>query len=286
MVIVFCALAGTLLLLFLLSRSRYSDYIKPVNGKAYRFKLFIPVGLFVLDCFKYKYTTSYDRRLLAAIAESNGPKQVQFYLKMHWANKIVLMLSALLFEAFIGVVSEPDIGYIVFCISLMAGAFYFTDRELYDRVRKRRAAIRTGFPDFANKLVLLINAGMTVTRAWERISSDSRKDTPLQREVCLTMQDIRAGKPEHNAYEEFAKRCRTPEITRFMSVILQNLRKGNAELVPVLRVFTNDCWEMRKNIAKRYGEEASTKMLLPLMLMFLAILLIVGTPAVLALRSV
>lgn len=60
----------------------------------------------------------------------------------------------------------------------------------------------------------------------------------------------------------------------------------SAELVPLLRVFAMECWELRKNTARRLGEEASTKMLLPLMLMFLAILLIVGTPAVLALRNI
>jgi tight adherence protein C len=42
---------------------------------------------------------------------------------------------------------------------------------------------------------------------------------------------------------------------------------------------------MRKNAAKRIGEEASTKLLLPMMLMFIAILLIVALPAVLAMRG-
>jgi Flp pilus assembly protein TadC len=256
-----------------------------LDKKVYRLKPILTIGLYLLDCIKYRFDTNYDRKLLSAIIETSGPKQAQYLLKIHWSNKITHLLSAILFGLLIGVFSKPDTGYLFFCFCLLGGAFFISDKELFDRVKKRRNAIRTGFPDFANKLVLLINAGMTVTRAWERISSDRRKDTPLHKEVCMTIQDIRGGKPEHSAYEEFAKRCRTPEITRFISVILQNIRKGNAELVPVLRVLTNDCWEMRKNIAKRFGEEASTKMLLPLMLMFLAILLIVGTPAVLALRS-
>ena len=43
---------------------------------------------------------------------------------------------------------------------------------------------------------------------------------------------------------------------------------------------------MRKNAAKRLGEEASTKLLFPMMLMFIAILLIVAMPAVLAMRGI
>ena len=85
--------------------------------------------------------------------------------------------------------------------------------------------------------------------------------------------------------ENFAHRCKVTEITKFVSVIEQNLRKGNNELVTVLKFQVNDCWQMRKNIAKRLGEEASTKMLFPLMLMFLAIVLIVATPAIMAMRG-
>ena len=42
---------------------------------------------------------------------------------------------------------------------------------------------------------------------------------------------------------------------------------------------------MRKNAARQLGEEASTKILIPLMIMFLGIVLIVSTPAVLSMTS-
>jgi len=125
-----------------------------------------------------------------------------------------------------------------------------------------------------------------VSRAWEKTVAESDRQTPLYMELKASIQDIRSGMPEHKAYEEFAKRCHVPSVTRFVSVILQNIRKGNSELVPVLRLLSNECWEMRKNAAKKIGEEASTKLLIPMMLMFIAILLIVGMPAVLALRNI
>ena len=137
-----------------------------------------------------------------------------------------------------------------------------------------------------NKLTLLINAGMTVTRAWEKIVSDSKKDSVLYRELSLTVADIQAGKAELYAYEDFAKRCRIPEITKFVSVAVQNMKKGNTELVSILRLQAAECWEMRKRTAKRLGEEMSTKLLFPMMLMFLAILIIVATPAIFAMQGV
>lgn len=286
MIFVFFGLAGVLLIITIVSRKKYISMTDIADINVFRMKSLLSGGLMVLDFIKYNYCTAYDRKLLAAITESFGSKNSMLYLKLHWSNKVIFIYCGLIFSAFVGSVSATDTGFLIFSGALLGGIFYFTDKELFDRVKKRRSEIRFAFPDFANKLVLLINAGMTVTRAWEKISNESKKATPLQREVCTVIQDIRAGKPEHSAYEDFAKRCRTPEITRFISVILQNLRKGNGELVPVLRIFTNECWEMRKNIAKKFGEEASTKMILPLMLMFAAILLIVGAPAVLALRNI
>jgi tight adherence protein C len=286
MLAVFLMLTGVEVLLFILSKNRYAEELKDLDEKQYRLKSFLPIGLYILESVKYSYTTFYDRKLLTAIVELSGSKHALFLLKVHWAGKIGLLLAGLLFAAFIGTVSRPDAEYAVFCALFLGAIVYISDKDLFEKVKKRRLGIQFAFPDFVNKLTLLINAGMTVTRAWERVTVESGKETPLYRELNLTLQDMKAGKPEHKAYEEFAKRCRIPEITRFITVVLQNLRKGNSELVPILRVFAGECWEMRKSTAKRFGEEASTRMLLPMMLMFIAILLIVVTPAILALRNI
>lgn len=286
MIIVFLTLLFVLFLLFILSAGKYRTCLNETEDREYRLKKLLPAGLFVLDTLKRKYTSPYDRKLLSALSELYGSRNVLLRLKLHLAGRIVILLLTVLSCTLVGVLSKPDGSYAFFSAMLAGGALYFPDRELFNKVNKRRMAIKRDFPDFVNKLALLINAGMTVQNAWEKASYGTDRTAPLYLELTAAIQDIKAGKPEHRAYEEFAKRCRTPEITRFISVILQNLRKGNSELVPILRVFSVDCWEMRKNTAKRYGEEASVKLLLPMMLMFFAILLIVGMPAVISLRSI
>lgn len=276
-------LAGTVL--FMASRGKYGDFVKPLDKKDYPFKDLLPAGMLVLDAFKYSYISGYDRRLLTKLTELYGAERSHRYLRVHMANKIVYLLLGLLLVALVGSGAHIDAGFGVFGISVLAGIAYYSDRELDSRIRKRRTAIRMDFPDFLNKLILLINAGMTVSRAWEKAVQDNRKSSLLYAELGMVLSSVRSGTAEQKAYEDFAKRCRIPEITRFVSVILQNLRKGNSELVSVLRVFANECWDMRKNTARRLGEEASTRMILPLMLMLAAILLIVATPAVLALRG-
>ena len=142
------------------------------------------------------------------------------------------------------------------------------------------------FPDFLNKMILLLGAGMSIPRAWEKIVRESEKATPLSRELYKSLLDIQSGNSILQAYEGFARRCRLPEINKFVTLILQNIKKGNAELVSILRVQAAECWEMRKLTAKKMGEEASTKMLFPLLLMLIAILIIVSTPAILAIRGI
>jgi len=285
MILILIAFFVISVFLYMVSHKKYAAFTEQLDKKLYPMKIILPVGLYLLDTFKYSFNTSYDRRLTAAITELYGHRQALALLRAHWGNKISMMLFSLLFVLFIGLFTEPDAGYLLFCAALPIGIAVFSDKDLFGKVKKRRLAIQLDFPDFINKLTLLVNAGMTVSKAWEKIASDSGRSA-LYLEVGAAVADIRSGIPEHKAYEEFAKRCRVPVITRFVSVILQNIKKGNAELVPILRVFSNECWELRKNTAKRLGEEASTKLLLPMMLMFTAILLIAGMPAVLALKNI
>lgn len=275
-----------LMLLYLLSKGKYDDFIQPVDRKRYPLKRFFPMALYILDIVGYRYSTGYDRMLLAKIVELSGARYGRYYLQIHWANKIVFFFTGLLLTALIGAGTRVDAGFGLFSLSLLGGTLYFTDSELNEKVKKRRLGIQMDFPDFLNKLTLLVNAGMTVSRAWEKAVRDNKKESPLYEELEAALMEIRSGKSEFKAYEEFAKRCRTPEVTRVISVILQNLRKGNSELVSVLRIHSNECWEMRKNTARKFGEEASTKLLLPMMLMFIAILLIVAAPAVIAIQGI
>lgn len=173
-----------------------------------------------------------------------------------------------------------------FALIVLGISVFITDSDLNDKIKKRRTSIQLDFPEFLNKLTLLINAGMTVTRAWEKIVTDNKKDSVLYKELSLSIADIRAGKSELQAYEDFAKRCKIPEINKFVSVILQNMKKGSNEMVSILRVQASECWEMRKRIAMRLGEESATKLLFPMMLMFMAVLIIVATPAILAMQGI
>lgn len=277
----------SIIFLYIFSRKKYCQHIENLltgtGSKQYPLKGLLAAGLFILDLVKYKYNTTYDRMLYSKLAELYGTREARHFIKIHLANKIVLILLCVEFILIVGTFAVLDGSFLIFACSLIISVLYFVDFELKKRINDRRRAIQVDFPDFLNRLILLVNAGMTISRAWEKAVSDSNRTSPLYDELRKVLAEIRSGKPELRAYADFAKRCSTPEITRFVSVMIQNIRKGNSELVSILRVQSNDCWQMRKNLAKKLGEEASTKMIFPLMLMFTGILLIVITPAIITL---
>jgi len=266
-------------------KGKYEDFTETGFKKRHIYKVLAPAALFITDKLIAGRFIAYERKLSIKLAELYGGRDIKYMLKLHFVHKVIHMIIALLSVTLLGALMEkPDIGYTIFALSALGIVFYASDRELDEKIKKRNFNIRYDFPDFLNKMVLLINAGMTVPRAWEKIVRDRKNMTPLYEELRRTYIEIKNGKPEMEAYEDFAKRCRVKEITKFITAVIQNLKKGNSDLVPLLKLQSNECWQLRKNMAKKLGEEASTKLVLPLMIMFVGILIIVTLPAVMQLR--
>ena len=92
------------------------------------------------------------------------------------------------------------------------------------------------------------------------------------------------GVAEQEAYERFGKRCMLSSYMKFSMLLSQNLRKGSKGLSEVLKMESIQAFEMRKSEAKKRGEEASTKLLIPMFLMFAVVLVIVMIPAFLSIQ--
>ena len=250
------------------------------------FRKLIALPAYILRLVRYESKFSYDRKIKVHIIEFFGKQDSDERFLLHQARKIAFVLLAMEFCLLVGLNTEPDGGYFLVCAICVCAAYLLPDSKLSSEIKKRKLEIMVDFPDFLVKLTLLINAGMNVSKAWETVSESMDTGKALGRELSMALIEIRSGKSESRAFEDFAKRCRIQEVTRTISVLLQNMKKGSAELVSILRVQANECWEMRKNAAKKLGEEASSKMLLPMAIMLLSILLIVTTPAILALQGI
>jgi hypothetical protein len=165
-------------------------------------------------------------------------------------------------------------------------AWFMGEKEHTSRRKAINNQMMLDYPDIINKFTLLINAGMTIRQAWIRICEDylnkkAQKDVKRHayEEMLVTAHELGLGVNEAAAYEQFGKRTGILPYMKFSTLIVQNLKKGNKGLVELLNREALDAFEERKELAKRMGEEAQTKLLGPMMLMLLLILAIIMIPA-------
>ena len=289
-----CILTGVVLIIYIIifiiilikNYSNYSEYCGVINSKEYPLKNLFPFGLHILDKFRYSFNSAYDRRTIARISEIYGQEYSAFYIRIFHAKKIVLMTLFIPGELLVGILSNYQPVFNIYITFLFGIMIILDDTRLTSRVKKRRLEIQLEFPEFINKLTLLLNAGLTMSKAWEKISMDSKKKCAFYKEVEKTVSQLKTGVSESEAFGEFAKRLKTPEISRVMSTIIQNTKKGGNDLVLTLKLQSNESWELRKNAVRRLGEEASTKLLFPMMIMFFAIIIIVVTPALISMQGI
>jgi len=160
------------------------------------------------------------------------------------------------------------------------------DKELDSKIEEREQKLRQDFPEFVNKLVLLVNAGMTVSRAWEKIALENQKSSPLYQEVKKAYIDMKNGKTDLYAIEQFGRSCNIKEIMKFSSILSAAVKKGGHEMLPILIQQSSESWSLRKSAAQELGARANVKMMLPMVMLLVAIILVVGAPAVMMMNQI
>jgi hypothetical protein len=161
------------------------------------------------------------------------------------------------------------------------------DKELEKQMKKRKEQMLLDYPEIINKFTLLVNAGMTVKQAWYKIVTDysdryllnSTQKRYAYEEMLTTSRELKLGLPENVAYEQYGRRIGLISYTKFGSLISQNLKKGNKGFTELLMKEAEEAFVERKEIAKRLGEEAGTKLLIPMMVMLIIVFLIIMIPA-------
>ena len=101
----------------------------------------------------------------------------------------------------------------------------------------------------------------------------------MLREMLYTLHEMERGEGELSAYRHFANRCRLQQYVKFVSLLEQNVKMGASGFLSSLRKEAADAQEEKKAVAKRLGEEAGTKLLLPMMLDLAIAMAVIIVPA-------
>lgn len=186
---------------------------------------------------------------------------------------IVLILAAIMLGT-----GNTSMGLLVGIVGVLLVLFsvYALYDEVADKVKKRRSAIARQFPNVVSKLALLVTSGMIMDRAW--------KETACSEEGELYLEMRKTSEERDNlvepavAYANFIDRCSTKEATKLASAIIQNQSKGNAEIGVLLKDMAREAWQERRHTAKRDSEAANSKLMIPTMMLFIAILVMIMVP--------
>lgn len=168
--------------------------------------------------------------------------------------------------------------------------FFLEQQNKKEDAKKKQEQMMRDYPEIISKINLLLGAGMTVKNVWKKIVEDYEKQKSIlgvrfaYEEMLVTYREMQSGIVEAECYEHFGKRCGLRPYRKLGALLSQNLRKGTKGLTALLSVEALQAYEERKMRAKRLGEEAGTKLLLPMFLMLAVVLVIVIVPAFLSIQ--
>lgn len=209
---------------------------------------------------------------------------------------------------------EPVTG--ILAVIVLVAAICLTqseDEKVHKLAREKRMGLMMDYPAFLYKLTALLRAGLTMRAAFSKIAENYRQAEKEQiekeqgkkkngkkgdgkkgykknkerkryvyEEVIRCCNEIEGGVAEAQAYENFGKRCQLPEYVKTGSILAQNLKKGSDGLADILEKEAIQGMEERRNLARKLGEQAGTKLLFPMMLMLVVVMVILMVPAILS----
>lgn len=144
-----------------------------------------------------------------------------------------------------------------------------------------RDSLLQAYPTLVSQIRLYLGAGMSLLQAFSCMAEHEkdRAENILERECGILVREVAQGIPEGEALQRFGERSGLWEYRTFCSMLLQNRKKGNDSLLPMLHNEAEKAFAERQRRARIMGNEAGTKLLMPMILMLAVVLILVLFPA-------
>ena len=263
--------------MLILPKTKKYDYLfEDLDSKEYPLKEIYSTGYFFLEMIGYKFTSKKDRKKRQELNVLYGEKYADYYLRVTYSQQVSLSFLIFLLSFCMYGFSQQVAVWIVM-IAFAGAAFYYFGDLSSKKIRKRSQEMLSDFCEVVSKLALLTNAGMILHEAWEFVAKSGGEGTIYQ-EMRIAIDDMNNGIADVEAIRRFGNRCIIPEIRKFTSTLIQGMVKGNDELVVMLQNQSSEVWEAKKQDVRRQGEKAASKLLIPMLLMFMGILVMVIIP--------
>lgn len=188
-------------------------------------------------------------------------KKVEYRLQGEKRNPAFLLLGA------------------IACIGVFVGEKIESQKEK----RRIKEEILSEYPAVLQKMSMYLSSGMNIKSIWQAIYEEGikkkGKDSPFYKQMGISVNEQKSGISEGLSYTRFGERTEIMEIIRFTALLSQNLKKGSSKLKELLDEESGKAFMEKKQRAVKKGEEAGTKLLLPMMVLLIDVLIMIMVPA-------
>lgn len=254
---------------------KFNDVLSGIPQGEYPMSDIYYIGFGVMELIHFDMNSKNAKGKIKPISEIYGKQYGPYYFYILRGGQITFaIILTLLIFLITGISGNFKLVMIGTLVSAMM--IWYLDELLNDKINSRRDELLRDYPGMLSKLTLLVNAGVPIREAWMKVSTTN--DGILYQEMRNTAMELSNGIQEVEAYKTFGERCSIKSLRKFSTMMIQNLQKGSNEVVLFLRDMSIEAWEEKKHEVKRKGEKASSKLILPIGLIFFGVLILIVVP--------
>lgn len=261
---------------------KYAPWVRDERGfsRSDAFYWLAPAGLWFMDRTKLADRLSEPLgKVHRVMIGLYGAKPAISETKWFAAKTLIIAYGLIILSTIAGL-AAGEAEMLIYGLPLTIFVPFLMYKQAAGELKRKKQSILIELPEILNQLMLLVGAGETVPQALVRIANGKETaGSPLMAELKETAHALKVNVSFSKAMEDFSKRCAMQEVSRFTTTLLLNYKRGGDELVMALRELSVNLWEKRKALAKTLGEEAASKLVFPMVMIFFVVMVMVAAPA-------
>lgn len=202
----------------------------------------------------------------------------EYYANVIWAQTITLVhlfLTVVFLLASVMYAMATFLLVVGIFMTVLVGVYCLQNMD--NILAKRTEECEAELPEVVSTMAILVNSGMMLRDAWTMIGENGQGT--FYEMMRKSSDYMRNGYSDADAIFLFGKSSNSTEIKKFTSALLQSLEKGGGELGVFLAQQSSELWNTKRQKMLQKGEKAATKLLMPIVLIFVGIIIIVMTAA-------
>jgi tight adherence protein C len=175
---------------------------------------------------------------------------------------------------------QPTQNVLLACLAVSVFGYYLPDILLYNKILRRREAIKKSLPDMLDLMVVCVEAGLGLDATLRRITIEIRgSHKELSNELWMYGLELNAGLSREQALRNLSGRVNLDDFKSLVSVLIQTDRFGTS-IAKALRVYSESFRTKRYSLAEEMAAKLAVKITFPVILfIFPSMFVVLAGPA-------